>query len=71
MTNHKATAAEGLKKWLLNICFEPAPVLIDDCQVTHCKACGKGAWVIKDIKHEKDCEVSKQLNNLEILRRYK
>jgi len=63
----KEKAGNELTTWLNTICYENG-ILVDDCAPVLCKACGEGAWLIKDIEHKKGCDVAKAEKNLTILK---
>jgi hypothetical protein len=71
MSKRKEAAEEELRKWLRGICYESQALLIDDGQITLCKKCRQGAWLIEDIKHHDDCEVAEVFKNLNILTKVK
>lgn len=60
-------AAEDLQNWIMDIGYEERGPLIDDCLVTHCKGCDRGAWLIKDIKHKKNCELFRMQKNVALI----
>ena len=66
MNKRTEKAEKELTRWLQNICYEQG-IMIDDCRPLICKGCGKGAWLIEDIKHMGKCEVAKAESNLLIL----
>ena len=59
-----------LRTFLDDYCYEERPRVIDrppvigDATVTHCKFCDRGAWLIMDIKHKKNCELAEVLKEI-------
>ena len=71
MSKRRDKAHDDLRKWILDICFENVPRLIDDCIPVACKGCGKQSFRKDDIKHKRGCDAAKALRNLKILKESK
>ena len=71
MTNKTLSALELAKKLIMDGFFSDVPPMIDDCMLSSCGCCNKKAWLIEDIKHQKDCRVGKALKAIQIAEREK
>ena len=53
----KQIKLDKTKKFLDARCFGTSPVLIDDCSLVYCIACGAEDWTTDGIRHKKGCEL--------------